>query len=151
VEPETCPKCGAARALVVRDACPRCGLALPHWSSYDAAIPPHPVLDPAFAALQPSWSELAAHDAFIALAREAGALDAAALRYRGLLRERAADEQAQEALHRIAVLAAHAQQHAPRDRLPGMRALFWVATALAAVMLAVVAAVIWRVLSASRL
>jgi len=141
---EKCPKCGTARG--VGNACVKCGLALERWGSF--APPPitaNPTLDEAFAALSASWDDPASHDRFIALAKSLDALDGAAARYSLHLRADD-DEPARRALGRLALLAQHTQQNAPRDPLRGIRVVFLVSSAVAAGIVLVVALVIWKLM-----
>ncbi len=68
------------------------------------------MLDPAFELLRTQWDNPSAHERFANLAQRSGLLDAAAARYRKVLRDRSDDETARAALDRIALIATHQQQ-----------------------------------------
>ena len=115
-----CPKCGADRKRAeTSGACAVCGLQLMLWAEFDDTPPPHPALDAAFATLEEAWNDTKAHDAFLALAGNFDALDAAAHRYRRWLRSRPQDIVAQRALQKAAqfiVAAAKARhENAPEE------------------------------------
>jgi hypothetical protein len=149
---KTCPKCGAADEVAeARGACARCGLRVDLWATFDPTPAPHPAIDAAFAELCARWEEPAAHDAFLREANMLGALDAAAARYRQVLRERKAsadlgdDLQARRALAQVATFATELERAAPRDYLRRWRAAYYIAVAGAVVLCALSAVFVWHV------
>lgn len=74
---------------------------------YSDEPPAHPALDPAWAALQPSWQDQAAHARFLELAASSGGLDLAAARYRAARKQRPGDALADAGLKRALMLAEH--------------------------------------------
>lgn len=145
LESTACPKCGAARERALpHGSCPSCGLLLERWPSFDGRPAPHPLLDPAFEALGARWGEMAAHDAFLTLARGEGELEAAAQRYHQRLRAAPDDAQARRALEQILLFAVHQQDAIPHGSVDGLRRLRLAATLAAFLLLACAGTVLWR-------
>jgi alkylation response protein AidB-like acyl-CoA dehydrogenase len=125
------------------------------WAGFDPKPAPHDALDAAFAELGARWEDPAAHDAFLRLANGLGALDAAAARYRHVLREQATapgsrgedDPQARRALAQLAVLVTQLERTTPRDYLRRWGAYYYYAGVVIGVGLFVFGSLfIWHVL-----
>ncbi|MEO6951809.1 MAG: hypothetical protein ABI321_08340 [Polyangia bacterium] len=127
---DACPKCGSTR--VSGGACAACGLRVDLWARFDGRPTPDPLLDPAFAELRASWTDPAAHERFASVARRAELLDAAAARYRQVLRETPDDSDAHAALGKLALLASTQQQVAVRFSDTTLKTLRVLSTIVAA-------------------
>jgi uncharacterized Zn finger protein (UPF0148 family) len=132
----SCPKCDTP-APTGAAACPRCGLAVERWSSFDRRPPSHPPVDEAWAALEASWADEAAHKRFVERAAETDGLDVAAARYRAVVRARPDDEPARRGLERVAALAEtlHAARMRAERARPPTPLLRWLTVGLATALL----------------
>jgi hypothetical protein len=140
-----CPKCGTPRPDA-GEACRRCGLRLDRWVAFTADQPvPHPMLDDAWTALEEAWADRSAHERFLVVARSLSALDGAAARYRARLRARPDDEGAARALEELGTLALQHQAESPHEAPPGIRTAYVATFVVGLLMLAGVAAFLWKV------
>lgn len=102
---QNCPKC-TRLARPGEAACARCGLLRERWSTYDGRPPPHPILDPLWAAAEGDWENPKRHAAMeAAVAASWQDLSALAQRYSVVLRERPQDGVAAAALDHLIKVA----------------------------------------------
>ena len=99
-----CPKCQRER-IPGEDSCARCGLLVARWEGFAAEDPTHPALEEPWAKLEASWSDDAAHSAFLELAATVEGLDIAAAKYRRRQLATPGDEKAERGLSRAVSMA----------------------------------------------
>ena len=99
-----CPKCQRER-VPGQDACARCGLLVARWEGFAVEEPTHPALEVPWQKLEQSWSDDAAHTAFLELAATVEGLDVAAARYRRRTLADPADERAARGVQRAVTMA----------------------------------------------
>lgn len=100
----SCPKCQRERAPG-EDSCARCGLLVARWEGFAVEEPTHPALEQPWETLQASWSDDAAHSAFLELAATVEGLDVAAAKYRRRKLADASDARAERGLARAVTMA----------------------------------------------
>jgi hypothetical protein len=114
-----CPKCQRER-VPGEDACARCGLLVARWDGFAVEDPTHPVLEQPWAALLQSWTDDAAHTAFLELASTVDGLDVAAAKYRRRKLAEPGDERAERGLaHAVTMAQSLYVARAQADRPPG--------------------------------
>jgi len=99
-----CPKCQRER-MPGEDACARCGLLVARWEGFAVEEPTHPALEEPWKKLEASWSDDAAHSAFLELAATVEGLDVAAAKYRRRKLAAPEDEKAERGLQRAVSMA----------------------------------------------
>lgn len=99
-----CPKCQRER-MPGEDACARCGLLVARWEGFAVEEPTHPALEEPWKKLEASWSDDAAHSAFLELAATVEGLDVAAAKYRRRKLAAPEDDKAERGLQRAVSMA----------------------------------------------
>lgn len=99
-----CPKCQRER-VPGEDACARCGLLVARWEGFAVAEPTHPALEAPWQKLEQSWTDDAAHGAFLELAATVEGLDVAAAKYRRRKLADPSDERAERGVQRAVTMA----------------------------------------------
>ena len=100
----SCPKCQRER-VPGEDACARCGLLVARWEGFAVEEPAHPALEEPWQKLEQSWSDDAAHSAFLELAATVEGLDVAAAQYRRRKLADVTDARAERGLQRAVTMA----------------------------------------------
>jgi hypothetical protein len=106
----TCPKCGAKQPR--SESCRRCGLVFAKWRGVESladadelALEDARAAAELWSAVEKSWDDPAAHDAFITHCRKTGSFGYAAGRYRAAHQERPDDPIAERRLKQLRTLA----------------------------------------------
>lgn len=152
--PSHCPKCQRERRPG-EDACARCGLLVTRWEGFEVEVPNLPPGDPvgrAWAALEGSWQDDAAHKRFLEQAATFDELDVAAAFYRKRSNADPTDGKARAGLERTALLAQEVYVAKARHAIEVARGPRWAGRAVLAslALVAVVAGMLLMRLFARR-